>query len=716
MTIVHPVRVGTRIDTQREGFVGEEAATPRRHRLAPPRALADFVAAHPWILLVACVVVAAPVGGPSPGPALDDSWALALNLAHIRGLQFGPQILFTYGPWGFLDVPLNISRGNLLLGGLFAVGAVACAWLGFYRAFTRAVPVAAAAVSAAALVTVLALGSQASGLMLVGLTLVALDYVASDEARRSAWLPAALAGASALLTQVKFSEGLTLAGVAITCAVFAPSRRLRRIAEALAALVAGTCVLWLIAGQSVSHLAAWIHGSVEVSLGYTEAMSHEQVLSNWLTYAVLVAVVLVVGVQVARGFRTAPARSASAVGIVSVALLYLGFREGYGRHDLVHQPFFYLTSTGLLAWLIGWPTRATLPRVTRTAERVGRAMRVGRVPRNVALCVVSVLLTCVVARQAFSESAPREFLSVATVLLAAALLAIAKTPVLRCCALLAVAALMAMASPGLSVVTVAKDWAAEARTLGPGSYRDQHTEAAAGALRDSYAISPSLVSTIAHHPVAVDNFDTSVVWAYGFSWRPAPVFQQYSAYTAYLDELNAKSIRTASDEQLILRANESVDGRNPVWDPPRYVLTEVCDFRPVGSDTKWLLLQKTTNRCSTPATLRSVSVTANEAIPVPAAAADGAVLMSFTPDGPSLVDRLQRSIDKPRHPLFVHGSGASTGPQDFRLPRALASGPLIVRFPAAAQWPALFGGTEDFDEVSFTEPGTVTFSSVSVRR
>jgi hypothetical protein len=89
--------------------------------------------------------------------------------------------------------------------------------------------------------------------------------------------------------------------------------------------------------------------------------------------------------------------------------------------------------------------------------------------------------------------------------------------------------------------------------------------------------------------------------------------------------------------------------------------------------------------------------------------------MSFTPDNPSLLDRVQRLLDKPRHPLFVHASGTSIPPSDFRLPRALASGPLIVRLPAAARWPATFGRTANLDEVSFTEPGKVTFSRLTVR-
>src|SRR5206468_3107701 len=82
-------------------------------------------------------------------------------------------------------------------------------------------------------------------------------------------------------------------------------------------------------------------------------------------------------------------------------------------------------------------------------------------------------------------------------------------------------------------------------------------------------------------PVAVDPWETTLVWAYDLNWRPAPAFQGYVAYTAQLDALNAASIADAPADQEILRATgtNSIDGRNRLWDPPRYLLTELCRYR-----------------------------------------------------------------------------------------------------------------------------------------
>lgn len=672
------------------------------------------VAARPWVWLLVCILLAAPVGSRSPGVALDESWALGLNLARIDGLHYGPQIVFTYGPWGYLDVPLNISRLNLLLGGAFAVGAAASGWFGFFGALRRAMPAVAAAVGSAALVTVLAHGALAGDLLFIGAGLVALNYVVAVPGPRTGWIPAGTAVVASLLTQVKFSEGLVLAVAAVTCAVFGPSQRARRAIEVVFAYAVGTCGWWLLAGQSLADLVRWFHGSFEIASGYTDALSYEAFPHSAIAYALLIAVVIVLAGQVALAARAESARVVSGVALTSGALLYLGFREGYNRHDLGHEGFFYLVATGLLTWWVGWPAGRSSALLDRIGRRTRGLLRIGARPLSVCVCVATLLLGCLVARQAFYESGRHAVGSIFLVLAAAVILAVYGNGLFRSCCVLAVAALMAMYAVPLTPRTVARDWALEARTLVDRSYLDHRATVAAQAVRAHFAVPTSALLTVGRHPVAVDNYDTSVVWAYGLTWRPAPVFQQLSAYTPYLDRLNATSITDAPVDQMILRAPDAIDGRNPLWDPPRYVLTELCNYRRAGNDANWLLLRKATNRCSAPTGMPEEAVDAGAPVTVPTAQSGQAVIMSFEPSSPSLLDKAERFLFKPRHPLYVHTSDA-TGTNDFRLPRALATGPLIVRFPATAGWPAEFGGTDSYDHVSFSESGTVTFKIVSLR-
>jgi hypothetical protein len=49
-----------------------------------------------------------------PEPGLDAGWLAGLAMAEERGLIFGQDILFTYGPWGWLDHTVMVTRSQLL--------------------------------------------------------------------------------------------------------------------------------------------------------------------------------------------------------------------------------------------------------------------------------------------------------------------------------------------------------------------------------------------------------------------------------------------------------------------------------------------------------------------------------------------------------------------------------------------------------------------------
>lgn len=68
---------------------------------------------------------------------------------------------------------------------------------------------------------------------------------------------------------------------------------------------------------------------------------------------------------------------------------------------------------------------------------------------------------------------------------------------------------------------------------------------------------------------------------------------------------------------------------------------------------------------------------------------------------------LGRLLDKSFHPLTV-----TAGSYPFRLPRALSDGPLLVKVPDSAGWPAGFLSGAPYRQVSFSEAGTVTFTAI----
>jgi len=601
------------------------------------------LAGLPVLALLAAVAIVAPLGDLLPQAGLDPSWRTALNLAPRHGLRFGPQVLFTLGPWGFLDHPEATSRANLVLGTGYAILAVGLAWLACYRLIRRVGTPSRAGVAAAVLVVLIAQSNAMSSLLLLAAGGFALCYL-GDATWRPGWLPAGLAAEAALLLQVKFSIGLAVGAIAVVCVVFGSGQWLRQAAAAAAGWLLATVLGWLVAGEALADYPGWFAGSVRIAAGYTEAMSLED-KPNLLPYLLVAAVLAVVAGYFLRDWRASGTRPAIGVLAVSVILLYLGFREATGRHQPGRQAFFFLTAVPVLAWFLATPAvsvRRATPSWFRTA---------------------ALATTVLLAAQSWLPAEPAQVLAA---------------------------------------------WSERTQLVFDTGYQRQALDRARAQEQQVYRLSPQLRAVVADHPVAVDSFESSLAWAYGLNWHPVPVLQTYVAYTAALDRRNADALGSAPDDQRILRsAVGSIDGRNPLWDSPRYVLAEVCRYRPQLSDARWLLLAKAGDRCGSAVALSSGRVGRGTDVPVPVAGADQLLVMSFAPASPNPLVRLGRLVDKSRSPLRV-GCGSSS----FRLPRALAGGPLVIRLPATAGWPAGYLGGLSCPTVSFSEPGTVRFSAI----
>src|SRR6266511_1432538 len=594
----------------------------------------------PGLMLLVCVALAAPIASPLPTPGLDNSWKTGLNIARQHGLKFGSDVVFTFGPWGFLDYPLAVSRVNLVAGSVFAIFAVACGWIAFYGALRRRASEPVAAVAAAWLVTLATVGMPPSTILLAAATLAAMEYVGSSSSGdRHGWVPAAAASCSALLVQVKFSEGLVLGLIALACLIFAPRRPVRRAGEAIVGFVVISLLAWSAAGQQLGDLPSWVRGSVQVAGGYTDAMAKES-KPNVGGYVLMIAVALVVVGYLARMALTRSRKATLGVLTVAALILLLGFRQGFDRHDGSHQRYFFALALPVLAWF----------------------------------------------------------------------LASARSLVFRAATLAVVVLLAAVSWLPTEPHTAVARGSMQLQLVVDGKFQANELGAAKAAARNRYALSPQMRAAVTGHPITIDPTEINLAWAYNLDWRPAVVFQTYSAYSAELDQRNADFLADAAPDQEILRSPTSIDGRNPLWDPPRYVLTELCDYRVEMSDTRWMLLRKSENRCSAPGLLSRRWVAAGQPVTPPKVGADQVLVMSFRADRPGLQVRLGRLLDKSFHPLTV----TTLDGHRFRLPRGLADGPLLVNVPKATGWPTRFGGSTVYRSVAFSEPGTVTFSVIDL--
>jgi hypothetical protein len=72
-----------------------------------------------------------------------------------------------------------------------------------------------------------------------------------------------------------------------------------------------------------------------------------------------------------------------------------------------------------------------------------------------------------------------------------------------------------------------------------------------------------------------------------------PVSQLFSAYTPWLDSLNADWVTSAnSPEFFLLRPPTTIDGRFPWWDSPRFWVEVMCNYTSTVETEDWLLLSR----------------------------------------------------------------------------------------------------------------------------
>ncbi|HYA44098.1 MAG TPA: hypothetical protein VED59_00705, partial [Acidimicrobiales bacterium] len=129
---------------------------------------------------------------------------------------------------------------------------------------------------------------------------------------------------------------------------------------------------------------------------------------------------------------------------------------------------------------------------------------------------------------------------------------------------------------------------------------------------------PALVSSLAGLTVAAEPWGDAISFAYPqLHWRPLPVLQAYSAYTTYLDRLDAAFLSSAAAPERILYLVAAIDGRDPFWDPPATVEAMYCHYDQVTVSGGWQVLARVGDRCDTPRLVGKVTARFGEPLAVP---------------------------------------------------------------------------------------------------
>lgn len=504
-----------------------------------------------------------PLGTLTPAAGLDPSWQAGLHLAAQRGLDFGRDFTFTYGPLGFLGAPRLFFTSTAALGILYtvAVQVALCVTVVYFA--HRLVPLALALLGSWVVVA-LALTEPAEIVPIV-MAMWCVWAVGAGRAREDdtppwwPWLVGTAVAAIQLL--LKFNTGLVCGAlVAVSAALVYPRvwRLLAAMAAEFAVLVTG---LWLLTGGPLGHLPAFLRDSLDMTSGYSEAMALEESARQWEYVAAIVLVAGTVAAVVIAARLGARRYPAVPLLVVFGLVAYLEFRRGFVRHDAHSIPFFL--AGALVALAVPWP-------------------------RAVIGLAVAAAWTVVLG---FAVHLP---------------LWTAVDPAPRVEALRSQTRLMVSSERRREAVLAAKDDVRRAVGLSPAVLAeiDGHTVHV-----DPWETSAIWAYGLSWRPEPV--FQSYLAYS--------PVLDQENA-----DLLESAR---APERVLRHVPAQAIDGRHPFMDDPRSELALACNYHQTMVDGEWEVLAKGLDRCLPARPIATVAVKSGDSVAAPEVGADEILVM-----------------------------------------------------------------------------------------
>jgi hypothetical protein len=462
---------------------------------------------------------------------LDDDWTQILHVAFARHLQFGTELIFTYGPWGFLARGYHPDT--------YPVSVIA--WIFLALVFAAAGWRLARHFSANNLV---------AGLVVVGFTIAATLPVEDDfnnkamalalqlfflrffvEERAVTPLQILLAAALGWTSLIKFTGLLESAVLLLVIAADDIFRR-RRLPWLLVVWLLSLLAFWMAAGQAANSLAEFLINSWRITSGYTEAM----MLDDPAAGRGVVRFLLLAGLLCACVGRLAWLRHRTwgALPVTGIGLmLFVAFKLGYVRAGWQHE-----TSAALSLVLLALAALVV-------ARRDGQCLFAAAA----GLLLAGLLFATVV----FDYWLPGDGLG-------------------------------RQVSGTFRLNSLAAPVAASITGYLPGEHKKNlaHT-------RKNFPLPQITGGTDLY------SFSQSILFANALAYAPRPVVQSYSAYTPALAEMNAAHLRTARAARNILFAPQPIDGRFPSLEDGRSwpeLLTRYDCKGPTDDNWQFLLLTR----------------------------------------------------------------------------------------------------------------------------
>lgn len=512
-----------------------------------------------------------------PFVGLDPSWQAALYMAAQRGLRFGSQIVFSYGPLGFLNQAWLWYSGLAVVSWLFTASLYVALATSLVWALRRTL---AAALALAATVVLLIATPYAA--VPIALTAVWCLVALAPEPPPFAATLVAFGGAvlGAIQTLVVLRTGPVI--LAMCAVALVAHERGRRLFPAFAGCTAlSLIVLWFASGQGVSNVSDFVRSATQIVSGYSHAMA-VPVASWWvLPGSLAIGATLVAAAVLTSAAGRARIAAGGVVGIASFAL----YKEAVVRADSGHATILFAT-----------------------AALIGAGLAFGR-RRAPAVAVVAALTA--VAALTVPADTPLDFNPITH----------ARSAVDQARVMLSPSRRRQAAFVGvLGLANVYRLSPAALQRLGRHTVQVDPWEAA---VAWAYGLNWDPVPVFQGYSAYTSTLDRQNADALRSPSAPQRILRENTA----LVDIN--------------HGPPSLDSRVPAWDPPAMSLAMLCHYVPLEADARWQVLGRVGNRCGAPQRVVSIASRYGQRIPIPPARAGGVLYARVFGAGVSGLERLR---------------------------------------------------------------------------
>jgi len=476
----------------------------------------------------------------------DSWWIIGLHLVKTNDLVWGTDIIWTYGPLGYLLYPINVD--NELWKHSFLYGVISHS-LFFLTAFFLVLktnhPIRNAFVFG--IFSIYFMWLDLYYFPWIGILIGFFLYL---EHTKNKFFLIPLAFSVAFLTFTKFDLGIGSTSIlVISCIYLALKGRLKESIFCIVLYLSFLIVIWQAVTNSLESFPSYITNSLDLATGFTSVMPLDNLPFFLLLMSIPTLVIYILWIF----HKNQNDRNYLKFLLISPITVFFFFKEGYMRFDLIHvQIFFLLTATFFLILVM---------------INKGKANKIILFSTYGLIIVFSFSSLFIISEWLIFQTNQNPSLS-ETLIVATENLG------------------LAYSAPYLSYAPQQFEY----------FFNDEKLELKKAEqklnLRNKFSpLSQKTLELLGNHTVDVIPFDIGLVYAYDLNYQPRPLIVSVG-YTQNSDKIGSKHFASTSSPDYILYEKITLDYHYPLFDEPATFRSLLCNYHPAHSDGGRIILEK----------------------------------------------------------------------------------------------------------------------------